>query len=71
MVLGNFVKFTPVEILYYGEDYVIADKYVVYKEDDKGNKVIDEEATGKYRSLNLYDKIIVKGMHIEDGMLIG
>ncbi|MBQ9912764.1 MAG: hypothetical protein IJO73_00895 [Clostridia bacterium] len=71
VVLGNFVKFTPVEILYYGEDYVIADKYVVYKEDDKGNKVIDEEATGKYRSLNLYDKIIVKGMHIEDGMLIG
>ena len=39
--------------------------------DEKGNKVIDEEATDKYRSLGLYDKIIVKGLHIEDGMLIG
>ncbi len=71
VVLGNFVKFTPINILYYGDNYVIADKYVVYKEDEKGNKVIDEEATDKYRSLDLYDKIIVKGMHIEDGMLIG
>lgn len=70
VVLGNFVKFTPVEILYYGEDYVIADRYVVYKEDEKGNKTVDEEATEKYRCLDLYDKIIVKGMHIEDGMLI-
>ncbi len=70
VALGNFVKFTPVSVSYYGEDYVIADKYVVYKEDEDGNKIIDEEATGKYRALNLYDKIIVKGMHIEDGMLI-
>lgn len=70
VALGNFVKFTPVSISYYGEDYVIADKYVVYKEGEDGNKVIDEEETEKYRSLNLYDKIIVKGMHIEDGMLI-
>ncbi len=70
VVLGNFVKFTPVSISYYGEDYVIADRYIVYKEDEKGNKVVDEEVTEKYRALNLYDKIIVKGMHIEDGMLI-
>lgn len=71
VVLGNYVKFTPVSISYYGDDYIIANRYVVYKEDEKGNKVIDEEATDKYRSLGLYDKIIVKGMHIEDGMLIG
>ena len=71
VVLGNFIRFTPVSISYYGEDYVIANKYFVYKQDEDGNKVVDEEATKKYRSLNLYDKIIVKGMHIEDGMLIG
>lgn len=71
VVLGNYVKFTPVSISYYGDDYVIANSYVVYKEDENGNKVIDEDATKQYRSLNLYDKIIVKGMHIKDGMLIG
>lgn len=70
VVLGSYVKFTPISISYYGDDYVIANKYVVYKEDEEGNKIIDEEATSKYRTLNLYDKIIVKGMHIEDGMLI-
>ncbi len=71
VALGNFVRFTPVSISYYGDDYVIANKYIVYKQDEDGNKVIDEESTKKYRSLNLYDKIIVKGMHIKDGMLIG
>lgn len=71
VVLGNYVRFTPISISYYGEDYVIADKYVVYKQDEEGKKVVDTEATGKYRSLGLYDKIIVKGMHITDGMLIG
>ncbi len=70
VLLGNVVKFTPVSVSYYGDDYIIAKPYVVYKEDEKGNKVVDEKATAKYRSLNLYDKIIVKGMHIEDGMLI-
>ena len=70
VVLGSFVKFTPISISYYGEDYVIANEYVAYKEDEDGKKVVDEEATGKYRKLGLYDKIIVKGMHIEDGMLI-
>ncbi len=70
VALGNYVKFTPISISYYGDDYVITNRYVVYKEDEEGNRVIDEEATDKYRSLNLYDKIIVKGMHIEDGMLI-
>ncbi|MBQ3136170.1 MAG: hypothetical protein IJB74_01675 [Clostridia bacterium] len=71
VALGNFVKFTPISISYYGDNYVIANKYVVYKQDEDGNKVIDTDATKKYRSLNLYDRIIVKGMHIEDGMLIG
>ncbi len=70
VVLGNYVKFTPIDISYYGEDYVIANKYIVYKEDKDGKKIIDDEATDKYRALNLYDKIIVKGMHITDGMLI-
>ena len=70
VALGNYVKFTPINIIYYGDDYVIAEKYLAYKEDEEGNKVIDEEKTGKYRSINLYDKVIVKGMHIEDGMLI-
>lgn len=70
VIRGNYVQFTPVTISYYGDNYVIADKYIAYKEDEKGNKVIDEEKTSKYRSINLYDQIIVKGMHIDDGMVI-
>lgn len=70
VLLGNFVKFTPVSISYYGEDYVIANKYIAYKQDEDGNKVVDEEKTAEYRAINLYDMIIVKGMHIEDGMVL-
>lgn len=70
VILGNYVQFTPVSISYYGEDYVIADKYIAYKEDEKGNKVVDEEKTDEYRSIDLYDQIIVKGMNIEDGMVL-
>ncbi len=70
VIRGNYVQFTPITVLYYGEDYVIADKYKVYKEDEEGNKVVDEEETSRYRSINLYDQIIVKGMHITDGMVL-
>ncbi len=70
VIRGNYVQFTPITVLYYGEDYVIADKYTAYKEDEDGNKVVDEEVTASYRALKMYDQIIVKGMNITDGMVI-
>lgn len=67
---GNLVKFTPVNILYYGKDYVIAEKYVVYKKNKKGVLVVDEEKTSAYRELKNYDNIIVKGKNLKDGIVI-
>ncbi len=70
VIRGNYVQFTPISVLYYGDEYVIAEKYIAYKEDKDGNKIIDEEETGRYRAINLYDQIIVKGMNITDGMVL-
>lgn len=67
---GNVAKFTPINILYYGDDYVIAGKYVAYKTDDEGNKEIDEEKTAEYREIKAYDSIIVKGTNITDGKVL-
>lgn len=68
---GNYVEFSPIDIKYYGEDYVIADKYYVIKKDEKGKGYIDYEATDKYRSIRLYDNIVVKGKNLYDGKIVG
>lgn len=68
---GNYVEFSPIDIKYYGEDYVIADKYYVIRKDEKGKSYIDYEETDKYRSIKLYDNIIVKGKNLYDGKIIG
>ena len=67
---GNMALFTPVNILYYGEDYVVAKSYVAYNTDEDGNRVVDSEKTASYRTLKTYDSIIVKGTNIEDGKVI-
>lgn len=67
---GNVARFTPIHIIYYGNDFVLAEKYIAYKTDKKGKKVIDEEKTSSYRSLAVYDSIIVKGTNIVDGKVI-
>lgn len=68
---GNYVEFSPIDIKYYGEDYVIADKYYVIKKDENGKSYIDYEETDKYRSIKLYDNIVVKGKNLYDGKIVG
>ncbi len=68
---GNLVEFSPVDIKYYGEDYVIADKYYVFEKNKKGDTVINYEKTDGYRAIRLYDNIIVKGRNLHDGKIIG
>ncbi len=68
---GNLVEFSPVDIKYYGEDYVIADKYYAYRKNEKGEDEIDLEKTDDYRAIRLYDNIIVKGKNLHDGKIIG
>ena len=67
---GNIVRFTPINVLYYGNDYVIAGRYIAYKKNKKGEDVVDEEKTALYRELKTYDNIIVKGTNLEDGIVI-
>ncbi len=71
VLAGNVAKFTPLNILYYGEDFVVAGEYVAYKTDKDGNKIVDEELTASYRKIKAYDRIIVKGNNITDGKVIG
>ncbi len=70
VLMGNVARFTPIHIVYYGNDFVLAEKYIAYKTDKKGNKVVDEEKTSSYRSIAVYDSIIVKGTNIVDGKVI-
>lgn len=70
VLAGNVAKFTPINILYYGDDFVIAEKYVAYKTDEEGNKVVDTQKTASYREIKAYDRIIVKGTNITDGKII-
>lgn len=63
-IVGNVMKFSPVDIIFYGDGYVIA----------KGKTVaIDENADKKqyYHILKQYDKIIVKGLNLKDGSIVG
>lgn len=70
VLAGNVAYFTPVHIMYYGENYVVAEKYVAYTEDEDGNRVEDTEKTKQYRELKAFDSIIVKGTNISDGKVI-
>ncbi len=67
---GNVAKFTPLNILFYGDGFVIAEKYTAYKTDKEGNSVVDEEKTALYREIKAYDRVIVKGNNITDGKII-
>lgn len=67
---GNIAQFTPISILYYGDDYVVAENYIAYITDENGNKIYDEEKNSSYRKLKAYDSIIVKGTNIEDGKVV-
>ena len=67
---GNIAQFTPINIVYYGDDYVVAQNYIAYTTDDNSNLVYDEEKNSSYRKLKAYDSIIVKGTNIKDGKVI-
>lgn len=63
VIVGNLVKFAPIDVLYYADGYVIAQGVTMLK--DENNKSL-----GYYHKLKHYDKIIVKGVNLEDGSLI-
>ncbi len=63
VIVGNIMKFAPVEIQYYGDDYVIANGVTLLKNEE-------DKTQGYYHKLKQYDKIIVKGINLEDGNIV-
>lgn len=62
-IVGNIIKFAPIEILYYADGYVIADGVRMLRDEN-------DESVGYYHKLKQYDKIIVKGRNLEDGNIV-
>lgn len=62
-VVGNIMKFAPIEILYYGDGYIVADGVKMLKDEENPSE-------GYYHKLKQYDKIIVKGRNLEDGNIV-
>lgn len=66
-VVGNVMMFSPVEVLFYGDGYVIA----TGKQAVKNSYIKDDvEKFEYYHILKSYDKIIVKGINLEDGNIV-
>ena len=63
VIVGNIMKFAPIEVLYYSDGYVIANGVAMLKDEN-------DKSFGYYHKLKHYDKIIVKGVNLEDGSLI-
>ena len=63
VIVGNIMKFAPIDVLYHSDGYVIANGVAMLKDEN-------DKSLGYYHKLKHYDKIIVKGVNLEDGSLI-
>ena len=76
VVNGTVIEFKRAEEIYsFDEFYIIDDnpeseKYSVKYERKKNNPDDKEEKTRYYRSLSLYDVVVVKGRNVYDGMKV-
>ena len=62
-IVGNIMKFAPIDVSYYADGYVIADGVAMLRDEN-------DKSLGYYHKLKPYDKIIVKGVNLEDGSLV-
>ena len=63
VIVGNIIKFAPIDVSYYADSYVIANGVTKLKDEN-------DKSLGYYHKLKPYDKIVVKGVNLEDGSLI-
>ena len=63
VIVGNIIKFAPIDIQYYADGYVIAQGVVKLRNEE-------DKSLGYYHKLKQYDKIIVKGINLEDGSIV-
>lgn len=62
---GNCAIFKPIDIIYNGDDYVIANALLI--DEDKTNGGAEDDL----HTLKAYDKVILKGRNLYDGKVIG
>lgn len=62
---GNCAIFKPIDIIYHGDDYVIANALLIDEEKTNGG------AQDDLHTLKPYDKVILKGRNLYDGKVIG
>lgn len=62
---GNCAIFKPIDIIYNGDDYVIANALLIDEEKTNGG------AQDDLHTLKPYDKVILKGRNLYDGKVIG
>lgn len=67
-VVGNVVKFSPLEVKYYGDGFVIAKAYVPQAKENETRE--EEEYRESLHLLKQHDEIIVKGINLKDGIII-
>ncbi len=63
VIVGNIIKFAPIDIEYYADNYVVAQGVTMLKDEN-------DKSQGYYHKLRQYDKIIVKGINLEDGSIV-
>ncbi|MBO7319402.1 MAG: hypothetical protein J6V06_05205, partial [Clostridia bacterium] len=63
VIVGNIMKFAPVDIKYYADSYVIVQGMTMLRNEE-------DKSEGYYHKLKQYDRIIVKGINLEDGNII-
>ena len=63
VIVGNIMKFAPIDIQYYSDSYVIAKGVTMLRDDG-------DKSQGYYHKLKQYDRIIVKGINLEDGNIV-
>lgn len=61
--VGNIMKFSPVNVLLYRDGYVVAEGVKQLRDEN-------DKDSGYYHVLKAYDKIIVKGLNLEDGDIV-
>ncbi len=63
---GKRITFKPIDIIHYGDNYVIANAVTYYNDDGS----VDYEKTAG-AEIKAFDKVITKGRNLSDGKVIG
>lgn len=70
VVSGSYASLKPIEVIYSGEDYVIAREITKYTVTDEKTNKSEEVELQSDKVLKEYDRVIVKGKNLYDGKVL-